>query len=122
MAINNISQFKNTLNLTKSNEWMSSADLKLNNNIQKTVSNNVNPIQTGNGDKTFGDFLLDSISKVNELQKSADTEIKRLATGKTKNIHETMVAIERAEIAFKTMNQVRMKVLDAYKEIMKMQV
>ena len=46
----------------------------------------------------------------------------KLASGKSKNIHETMLAVENAEIAFKTMNQIRMKVIDAYKEIMRMQM
>ncbi len=45
-----------------------------------------------------------------------------LASGQTKNISETMLAVENAEIAFKTMNQVRMKVIEAYKEIMRMQM
>ena len=45
-----------------------------------------------------------------------------LVSGKSKNIHETMLAVEKAEIAFKTMNQIRTKVIDAYKEVMRMQV
>ena len=42
--------------------------------------------------------------------------------GGTKNIHETMIAIEKAEISFKLMLQVRNKILEAYQEVMRMQV
>ena len=37
-------------------------------------------------------------------------------------MHETLLAVEKADIAFKAMNQIRLKVLDAYKEVMRMQV
>lgn len=72
--------------------------------------------------KSFGDFLADSVQRVNSLQKDANFAMEKLATGKSQNIHETMMAIERAEIAFKTMNQIRSKVIDAYREIMRMQI
>ena len=72
--------------------------------------------------RNFSELLADSIAEVNQLQQDADKAIQRLATGKSKNIHETMLAVEKAEIAFKTMNQIRMKVIDAYKEVMRMQV
>ncbi len=72
--------------------------------------------------KSFLQMLGDSLANVNSLQLQADEPMQRLATGESKNIHETMLAVERAEIAFKTMNQVRMKVLDAYKQIMNMQI
>ena len=56
------------------------------------------------------------------MQKDADIAVQKLVTGENKNIHETLLAVEQAEIAFKTMNQIRTKVIDAYKEIMRMQV
>jgi flagellar hook-basal body complex protein FliE len=60
--------------------------------------------------------------EVNSMQVEANKAIQNLAAGKTKNIHETMLAVENAEIAFKTMNQIRMKVIEAYKEVMRMQM
>ena len=72
--------------------------------------------------KSFADLLMDSMTEVNDLQQNADQAIQRLVTGRSKNIHETMLAVEKAEIAFKTMNQIRLKVIDAYREIMRMQV
>ena len=72
--------------------------------------------------RSFNDILRDSIMEVDGLQKNADTAIQRLVTGRSKNIHETMLAVEKAEIAFKMMNQIRLKVIDAYKEVMRMQI
>lgn len=74
------------------------------------------------GNRTFGDVLKNSMEKVNEYQSQADTAIKELVAGRSKNIHETMLAVERADASLKLMMQVRNKVLDAYREIMRMQV
>ena len=59
---------------------------------------------------------------VNKNQLEADASIKDLIAGKTKNIHETMLQLQKADLSLKTMMQVRNKILEAYKEIMKMQV
>ena len=72
--------------------------------------------------KTFSDVLQDSMEKVNLYQNQADTAVKELVAGRNKNIHETMLTIERADTSLKLMMQVRNKILDAYKEIMRMQV
>jgi flagellar hook-basal body complex protein FliE len=72
--------------------------------------------------KTFSDILRDSVEKVNLYQTQADTAIKELVAGRNKNIHETMLTIERADTSLKLMMQVRNKILDAYREIMRMQV
>ena len=74
------------------------------------------------GAASFADTLKQAIGNVNELQKTADLEMEKLATGQSQNLHETMIAAEKADIALKLMVQVRNKVIDAYHEIMKMQV
>ena len=71
---------------------------------------------------TFSGMLTDSLHKVNQYQSEADSAIKNLVAGRTKNIHETLLAVERADSSLKLMMQVRNKILDAYKEIMRMQV
>ena len=76
----------------------------------------------GKSEKTFGRILKESIEEVNRLQGEADKAIEDLATGETKNIHETMIAMEKAEVSFKLMLQVRNKILDAYQEVMRMGV
>jgi flagellar hook-basal body complex protein FliE len=80
------------------------------------------PAPAGDAGKTFSDVLRQSVDQVNTYQHQADTAIKELVAGRTKNIHETMLAVERADTSLKLMMQVRNKILDAYREIMRMQV
>lgn len=72
--------------------------------------------------KNFADTLSDAIGKVNELSQEADVQMQKLATGENKNLAEVMITAEKANVAFKLMTQVRNKIIDAYQEIMKMQV
>lgn len=72
--------------------------------------------------KSFADTLSAAVGKVNELSQESDVQIQKLATGETKNIPEVMIAAEKASVAFKLLTQVRNKMIDAYQEIMKMQV
>lgn len=72
--------------------------------------------------KSFADTLKDAVTNVNELQKTADKAAQDLATGRTDNVADVMIAAEKADIAVKLMMQVRNKIIDAYQEVMKMQV
>ena len=72
--------------------------------------------------KGFGELLQDAIHKVNELQREADDQINRLATGQEKDIQKTMIALEKADLSFQLMMRVRNKLISAYEEIMRMQV
>ncbi|MEK7279872.1 MAG: flagellar hook-basal body complex protein FliE [Nitrospirota bacterium] len=74
------------------------------------------------GQKSFFDTLNESIEKVNEIQKTADSAVEDLAVGNTQNIHSTMIAMEKADVSFQLMMQVRNKLVSAYEEIMRMQV
>ncbi len=76
---------------------------------------------TGDG-STFSGALRESLDKVNTMQVQADTAIKEMVAGRSKNLHETMLTVERADTSLKLMMQVRNKILDAYREIMRMQV
>ena len=73
-------------------------------------------------EKGFGDFLTESLQKVNDLQKDADVAASHMAEGGETGIQEAMIAIEKADVAFKLMMEVRQKILDAYQEITRMQV
>jgi flagellar hook-basal body complex protein FliE len=86
-------------------------------NAKRVRPEKVNPDVT-----SFGDTLEQAIGKVNDLQKTADTKMQALATGDETNISEVMIAAEKADIALKLMMSVRNKVIDAYQEVMKMQV
>lgn len=71
---------------------------------------------------SFADTLKSAIDNVNQLQKSSDKAAQDLATGRTDNVADVMIAAEKADIALRVMVQVRNKIIDAYQEIMKMQV
>ena len=70
----------------------------------------------------FAEAFKNAVEQVNEAQKGADQAIQKVATGESHNLHETMIALEKADISLRTMVQVRNKVIDAYQEIMRMQV
>ncbi|HGE70313.1 TPA: flagellar hook-basal body complex protein FliE [Candidatus Poribacteria bacterium] len=72
--------------------------------------------------KPFSKVLIESIEKVNELQKQADKAIDELAIGDSKDIVQTMIKMEKADISFRLMMQIRNKILQAYEEVMRMQV
>tara|TARA_B100000686_G_C16511867_1_gene822561 strand:- start:27 stop:344 length:318 start_codon:yes stop_codon:yes gene_type:complete len=71
---------------------------------------------------SFADTLAQSLDKVNTLQKKADVAIQDFITGDTQNIHETMLAVGKADLAFRLTMQVRNKMVEAYQEVMRMQV
>jgi flagellar hook-basal body complex protein FliE len=78
--------------------------------------------ESSNGSKQFIDYLKDSVSSVDESQKKADALAVEVATGPDANLHETMLAATQAELSFNLMVQIRNKVLEAYQEVMRLQV
>lgn len=74
------------------------------------------------GEGSFADELEKSLKAVNSNQVAADRMATELSSGKTDNIHETMLASTQAEMSFNLMVQIRNKALEAYNEIMRMPV
>lgn len=77
---------------------------------------------TSQGSASFTNYLTDAIHKVNELEQTSNAYSIKLASGELENIHEAMIASQKAEISLQFMMEIRNKVLDAYKEIMRMQI
>ena len=71
---------------------------------------------------SFRKMLQTSIAEVNQLQNAADNSIEQLVAGRSRNLHETMIAMEKADISFRLMMEVRNKIIEAYNEVMRMQV
>ena len=88
--------------------------------IQPVTLPNITAPSTQKKMPGFKENLIDAIKKVNDLQLEAHQAMEELATGKTNNIHETMIAVQKAEIAFKMMVQVRNKIMSAYQEVTRM--
>jgi len=77
---------------------------------------------TEKSEKSFAETLKDAVASVNTAQKDSDTKMEQLATGKNHNVAEVMIAAEKADISLKLLVSVRNKIIEAYQEIMKMQV
>jgi len=66
---------------------------------------------------SFADVLKDSIGEVSRLQQDATKAVEDLATGKTEDVTGVMTAMEKSDLAFKTLLAIRAKLMDAYEEI-----
>lgn len=73
------------------------------------------------GSVPFKDMLKGLVDQVDTLQKKADASIEGLVTGETTNVHNVMIKMEEAGIAFDLMMKVRDKLVEAYKEVSRMQ-
>lgn len=71
---------------------------------------------------SFGDYLAKLATEANQAQLIADKKSEEIAVGKSKDLHSAMIAVEKADVQFRMLTQVRNKVIEAYREIMRMQV
>lgn len=75
------------------------------------------------GGTDFAQVLKSSIDKVNETQVQANQMAEKLAAGdSSQNLHEVMIALQTASVSFQEMVQVRNKLVNAYQDIMNIQV
>jgi len=70
--------------------------------------------------ESFGDVLGNALNEVNQLKNEADEAINNLAVGKQKDIHQTMIDLEKADVAFQLLMQIRNKIIAAYETVMRM--
>jgi flagellar hook-basal body complex protein FliE len=70
----------------------------------------------------FADFLKNTLDQVNKAQDESDVATKKLANGQKIDLHEVMIASQKASITFQATMEVRNKVVEAYQEVMRMQV
>src|SRR5947209_7337710 len=69
------------------------------------------------GASSFADALKNSIDEVSRLQQDASTAVQNLTTGKSEDVTGVMTAVEKSDLAFKTLLAIRAKLMDAYDEI-----
>ena len=70
---------------------------------------------------SFSDTLHDSLNAVNDLQTKKSQMITSFASGETQNVHELMISMQKATLAVNITSAVRNKVLEAYRELSKLQ-
>ena len=89
---------------------------------ETTATLSVPGLQESKSPGGFASYLNESLGEVNSLLGEADKKSMEMAVGKTENLHDAMITFEKAESALKLLVQVRNRALEAYHEIMRMQV
>lgn len=69
----------------------------------------------------FGDTLAESLGKVNDLQTEKSQMIQAFASGENQNVHELMISLQKAGLAVNLTSAVRNKMMEAYRELSKLQ-
>ncbi len=89
---------------------------------------NIGPATTGQAGQSGGarewgfvETLRGAMDQVNELQGAADAKVSGLLEGNGMDVHSAMIAVEKADLSFQLMMQVRNKIVAAYQEISRMQ-
>ena len=70
----------------------------------------------------FGSVVERFVADANTQQLAADKSVEMLATGQSDSVHETMLALAKADLSMRLFMEVRNKVIDAYQEVMRMQL
>ena len=96
----------------------------INNNLPVTrmPGSGMSSGSAGVSGKSFADTLKGSIDEVARLQQDASQAVEDLATGKTEDVSGVMTAMEKSDLAFKTLLAIRTKLIDAYEEIKNMPI
>ena len=72
--------------------------------------------------KSFADTLTDLVKETDQLQKVSDDTVKGFVAGEVDDVHQVMVAMNRADLSFRMMLEVRNKLVEAYQEVMRLPV
>ena len=75
----------------------------------------------GEGDN-FGSLVREAVESIESTQKGAEQEISKAVTGESPDLHKTIIALQTADLKFQLGLQVRNKLINAYEEVMRMQV
>ena len=74
------------------------------------------------GGASFGDVLSQAVHGVNNTMQNAEVQKARVMSGETNNLHQAMLSMQEANVAFSLMTEVRNKLVESYQEVMRMQV
>lgn len=74
------------------------------------------------GDGTFTKMLGDKLQETQDLQNEADLTAQKLATGELTDVHTAMISAEKAELSLQYTLAIRNKLVEAYQDIMRMQI
>lgn len=90
--------------------------------IKPTLDNGTASVNKDDQSLDFTELLKKAVEEVNGLQQQSQDMKTQLLTGQVDNIHQVMITGEKAELAFQLTLQIRNKVIEAYQEVMRMQI
>ena len=90
--------------------------------VQMSAKSHIKEVKADEPVKSFGEYLADSLKKVNELELESERLNEALATGRIEDVSQVVVAAQKAEIALQLTLQLRNRATAAYQEVMRMQV
>ena len=79
-------------------------------------------VESSNGIDAFAELLTDQVQNVNEMQVDANDMVHSLLTGGDVNEAEVLTAVQKADLAFRMLLQVRNKLIEAYREVQQIQI
>jgi flagellar hook-basal body complex protein FliE len=99
------------------------SDFSIYNNIPRVMPAPAGPAAPASepAGASFGKMLNEAIQQVNDVEKSSQGELQKYL-GNESDLHSVMISLEKADLSFQMMMQVRNKIVQAYQEIMKSQV
>jgi flagellar hook-basal body complex protein FliE len=71
---------------------------------------------------TFGQWLGEQVADTNNQLNAADQALNELASGRTENLHQTMITLEQAKLSFQYLEQIRNRLMTAYQELLREQI
>lgn len=93
------------------------------NNIANLQENtNIKKITPFESQQSFASLLKDSINSVNDAQVQSDALTEKMANGENVDLHTVMIASQKASISLSATLEIRNKVVEAYQEIMRMNI
>jgi flagellar hook-basal body complex protein FliE len=96
------------------------ADFKVYSDLPRMMPSPAAPKQQADG-TSFGKLLTEAIQQVNDVEKTSQSELQKYL-GNEADLHSVMIALEKADLSFQLMMQVRNKIVQAYQEVMRSQV
>ena len=97
------------------------SDYRVYNDLPRMLPSPAAPKSQPAGGASFGKLLSEAIQQVNDVEKTSQGELQKYL-GNESDLHSVMIALEKADLSFQLMMQVRNKIVEAYQEILRMQV
>jgi flagellar hook-basal body complex protein FliE len=97
------------------------SDFRVYNDLPRIMPPAAAPDRQPSGPSSFGKLLNEAVQQVQDVEKGSQGELQKFLSNES-DLHSVMIALEKADLSFQVMMQVRNKIVQAYQELMKSQV